>query len=114
MGDRVCVLQNSYYSVISPEGCAAILWKDRARANEAAKALKLTAQNLLDFGIIDIIVPEPLGGAHRDPQAAANNIKRVILNGIKEVSSISKDEMVKARYEKFRCMGRFIDPAKTL
>jgi len=114
VGDRVCVLQNSYYSVISPEGCAAILWKDRARANEAAKALKLTAQNLLDFGIIDIIVPEPLGGAHRDPQAAANNIKRVILNGIKEVSSISKDEMVKARYEKFRCMGRFIDPAKTL
>ena len=114
VGDRICVLQNSYYSVISPEGCAAILWKDRARSNEAAKALKLTAQDLLNFGIIDIIVPEPLGGAHRDPQTAADNIKRVILNGIKEVSSISKDEMVKARYEKFRRMGRFIDPAKTL
>ena len=113
VGDRVCVLQNSYYSVISPEGCAAILWKDRARSDEAAKALKLTAQDLLNFGIIDTIVPEPLGGAHRDPQAAADNIKRIILNGIKEVSSISKDDMVKARYEKFRRMGRFIDPAKT-
>ncbi len=113
VGDRVCVLQNSYYSVISPEGCAAILWKDRARSDEAAKALKLTAQDLLNFGIIDTIVPEPLGGAHRDPQAAADNIKRIILNGIKEVSSISKDDMVKARYEKFRRIGRFIDPAKT-
>ena len=113
VGDRVCVLQNSYYSVISPEGCAAILWKDRARSDEAAKALKLTAQDLLNFGIIDTIVPEPLGGAHRDPQAAADNIKHIILNGIKEVSSISKDDMVKARYEKFRRIGRFIDPAKT-
>jgi acetyl-CoA carboxylase carboxyl transferase subunit alpha len=110
VGDRVCVLQNSYYSVISPEGCAAILWKDRARSNEAAKALKLTAQDLLNFGIIDIVVPEPLGGAHRNPQAAADNIKRVILDNIKGLSSVSKDEMVNARYEKFRCMGRFIDP----
>ena len=114
VGDKVCVLQNSYYSVISPEGCAAILWKDRARSDEAAKALKLTAKDLLEFGIIDVIVPEPLGGAHRDPQASADNIKRVILDSIKDISSMSKDDMCKARYEKFRRMGRFIDPAKAV
>jgi acetyl-CoA carboxylase carboxyl transferase subunit alpha len=114
VGDKVCVLQNSYYSVISPEGCAAILWKDRARSDEAAKALKLTAKDLLEFGIIDVIVPEPLGGAHRDPQASADNIKRVILDSIKDISSMSNDDMLKARYEKFRRMGRFIDPAKTV
>jgi acetyl-CoA carboxylase carboxyl transferase subunit alpha len=114
VGDRICVLQNSYYSVISPEGCAAILWKDRARSDEAAKALKLTAKDLLDFGIIDLIVPEPLGGAHRDPKAAAENIKRVILSSIKDISGSSKDDMVEARYEKFRRMGRFIDPAKAV
>jgi acetyl-CoA carboxylase carboxyl transferase subunit alpha len=114
VGDRVCVLQNSYYSVISPEGCAAILWKDRARSDEAAKALKLTAKDLLDFGIIDMIVPEPLGGAHRDPQAAADNIKRVILAGIKDISGMSKDDMIEARYKKFRRIGRFVDPAKAV
>jgi acetyl-CoA carboxylase carboxyl transferase subunit alpha len=114
VGDKVCVLQNSYYSVISPEGCAAILWKDRARSDEAAKALKLTAKDLLEFGIIDVIVPEPLGGAHRDPQASADNIKRVILDSIKDISNMSKDDMLKVRYEKFRRMGRFIDPAKTV
>jgi acetyl-CoA carboxylase carboxyl transferase subunit alpha len=113
VGDRVCVLQNSYYSVISPEGCAAILWKDRARSDEAAKALKLTAQDLLQFGIIDKIVPEPIGGAHRDPQKTADNIKHVILEGIKDISGLSKDDMVKARYEKFRRIGRFIEPGHT-
>ncbi|MDD5504353.1 MAG: acetyl-CoA carboxylase carboxyltransferase subunit alpha [Candidatus Omnitrophica bacterium] len=110
IGDRVYVLQNSYYSVISPEGCAAILWKDRARSDEAAKALKLTAQDLLNFGIIDGIVPEPLGGAHRNSLAAAENIKRVILSSVKDVLSVSKDDMLKARYEKFRRIGRFTDP----
>ncbi|MFA5369930.1 MAG: acetyl-CoA carboxylase carboxyltransferase subunit alpha [Candidatus Omnitrophota bacterium] len=110
VGDRVCVLQNSYYSVISPEGCAAILWKDRARSDEAAKALKLTAQDLLNFGIIDNIVPEPVGGAHRNPQLTAENIKRIILDSIKDMSSVSKDDMLKARYEKFRRIGKFIDP----
>jgi acetyl-CoA carboxylase carboxyl transferase subunit alpha len=114
VGDRICVLQNSYYSVISPEGCAAILWKDRARSDEAAKALKLTAKDLLDFGIIDVIVPEPLGGAHRDPHVAADNIKNIILSSIKDLSAASKDDMVEARYEKFRRMGRFIDPAKAV
>ena len=79
VGDRVCVMQNSYYSVISPEGCAAILWKDRARADKAASALKLTAGDLLSFGIIDRVIPEPLGGAHRDPQTAGKNIKKAII-----------------------------------
>jgi len=112
VGDRVCVLQNSYYSVISPEGCAAILWKDRAKADKAASALKLTAYDLLDFGIIDMIIPEPLGGAHRDPKAAAQNIKSAIIKNIGEISAMSKEEMLEQRYMKFRNMGRFIDPSK--
>jgi acetyl-CoA carboxylase carboxyl transferase subunit alpha len=107
VGDRVCVMQNSYYSVISPEGCAAILWKDRAKADKAASALKLTAQDLLNFGIIDTIIPEPLGGAHRDPQAAGENIKRVIIESIREVSAMPKEEMLEQRYKKFRNMGKF-------
>ena len=112
VGDRVCVLQNSYYSVISPEGCAAILWKDRAKADKAASALKLTAYDLLDFGIIDMIIPEPLGGAHRDPKAAAQNIKSAIIKNIGEISAMSKEEMLEQRYMKFRNMGKFIDPSK--
>jgi len=112
VGDRVCVMQNSYYSVISPEGCAAILWKDRAKADKAASALKLTAYDLLDFGIIDMIIPEPLGGAHRDPKAAAQNIKSAIIKNIGEISAMSKEEMLEQRYMKFRNMGRFIDPSK--
>lgn len=112
VGDRVCVMQNSYYSVISPEGCAAILWKDRAKADKAASALKLTAYDLLDFGIIDMIIPEPLGGAHRDPQSAARSIKDAILKNLEEISALSKEEMLEQRYVKFRNMGRFIDPSK--
>jgi len=111
VGDRVCVMQNSYYSVISPEGCAAILWKDRAKADEAASALKLTAGNLLDLGIIDEIIPEPLGGAHRDPEAAAKNIRSVILKNIKELLAMGTEEMVEARYQKFRKMGVFQEPS---
>ncbi len=107
VGDRVCVMQNSYYSVISPEGCAAILWKDRAKADKAASALKLTAHDLLNFGIIDMIIPEPLGGAHRNPQAAGENIKRAIIKNIREVSAMSKEEMLEQRYKKFRNMGKF-------
>jgi len=107
VGDRVCVMQNSYYSVISPEGCAAILWKDRAKADKAASALKLTAHDLLNFGIIDMIIPEPLGGAHRDPQVAGENIRKAIIKNIREVSAMEKEEMLKQRYKKFRNMGRF-------
>ncbi len=111
VGDRICVMQNSYYSVISPEGCAAILWKDRAKANVAASALKLTAQDLLNFGIIDRIIPEPLGGAHRNPEKAAGNVKKAILESLREISAMPRDVMLNKRYEKFRNMGKFLDPA---
>lgn len=106
VGDKICVMKNAYYSVISPEGCAAILWKDRAKSNEAARALKLTAADLLELKIIDKIVPEPLGGAHCDPEAAAKNIKATILESLNELSAIDTDQMIQARYDKFRNMGK--------
>ncbi|OGX45277.1 MAG: acetyl-CoA carboxylase carboxyltransferase subunit alpha [Omnitrophica WOR_2 bacterium RIFCSPLOWO2_12_FULL_51_8] len=105
IADRVCVMENGYYSVISPEGCAAILWKDGAKAPEAAEVLKLTAPDLLKMGIIDEIIPEPLGGAHRNPQEAAQNIKAAILKNLKELKGLSKDELLKLRYKKFRSIG---------
>ena len=105
VGDRVYVMENAYYSVISPEGCAAILWKDRLKAPEAAEVLKLTAKDLLGLGLIDEEIPEPLGGAHRDPEKAAQNIKKVIKKALKELKAIPKDELLKLRYEKFRKMG---------
>ncbi|MBU1912815.1 MAG: acetyl-CoA carboxylase carboxyltransferase subunit alpha [Candidatus Omnitrophica bacterium] len=105
VGDRVYVMENAYYSVISPEGCAAILWKDRLKAPEAAEVLKLTAKDLLSLGLIDEEIPEPLGGAHRDPEEAAQNIKKVIKKALKELKSIPEEELLKFRYEKFRKMG---------
>jgi acetyl-CoA carboxylase carboxyl transferase subunit alpha len=105
VADKVCVLENAYYSVISPEGCAAILWKDSSKAPEAADALKLTAQDLLKMGLIDEIAPEPLGGAHRDPQKMALTIKSIILANLKELNSLDKEELLKSRYHKFRSMG---------
>jgi len=105
VADKVCVLENAYYSVISPEGCAAILWKDGAKAPEAAEALKLTAHDLLKMGIIDEIVLEPLGGAHRDPQKTAGNLKETINKNLKELSALDKTELLKLRYKKFRHMG---------
>lgn len=107
VGDRVLVLENAYYSVISPEGCAAILWKDRAKASEAAAVLKLTGQDLLELGVIDEVIKEPLGGAHRGAQETAKNIKEAILRSLKELSELSPEELVKARYKKFRKMGVF-------
>jgi acetyl-CoA carboxylase carboxyl transferase subunit alpha len=107
VGDRICVLENAYYSVISPEGCAAILWKDRAKAPEAAAVLKLTANDLLEMGIIDEIISEPLGGAHRDPEKTAYNVKKTIKKFLTDAENMSKDKLVKSRYEKFREMGIF-------
>ena len=106
VADRVCVLENAYYSVISPEGCAAILWKDGAKAPEAAEALKLTAQDLLKTDIIDEVVLEPLGGAHHDPQKTAENIKESINKNLKSLKALDKDELLKLRYKKYRDMGR--------
>lgn len=105
VADRVAVLENSYYSVISPEGCAAILWKDGSKAPAAAQVLKLTGADLLKMGIIDEVIPEPLGGAHRDAQKAALNIKEAILRNFKELEPLDKEELLKLRYKKFRSMG---------
>jgi len=105
VADRVAVLENSYYSVISPEGCAAILWKDGAKAPLAAEVLKLTGPDLLKMGIIDEVIPEPLGGAHRDPAKIAQNIKEVLTRNFKELEEFDKDELLKLRYKKFRSMG---------
>jgi len=105
VADRVAVLENSYYSVISPEGCAAILWKDGAKAPQAAQVLKLTGADLLKMGIIDEVIPEPLGGAHRDAQKTAFNIKEALLRNLKELELLEKDELLKLRYKKFRSIG---------
>lgn len=107
IADRVCILQNAYYSVISPEGCASILWRSSTKAPEAAEALKITGEHLIKFGIVDEIVPEPMGGAHHDPLAVAENLKKVILKHIKELASQSPDELIASRYEKFRKIGEY-------
>jgi len=105
VADRLAVLENSYYSVISPEGCAAILWKDGAKAPQAAEVLKLTGPDLLKMGLIDEVIPEPLGGAHRDVQKIALSVKEIILRNLKELESLDKEELLKLRYKKFRSMG---------
>jgi acetyl-CoA carboxylase carboxyl transferase subunit alpha len=107
VGDKVLIMEYAYYSVISPEGCAAILWKDAAARKEAAKVLKLTAPDLLSLGIIDEIVSEPEGGAHRNQDVAAKNLKESISNNLKELSSFNIDTLLKLRYDKFRKMGVF-------
>ncbi len=111
LADRVFILQNAYYSVISPEGCASILWRSSTKAPEAANALKLTGEHLVKFGIVDEIIPEPAGGAHRDPEAVANHLKKMILKSIKELSPLSSEELTDSRYEKFRRIGQFVEAA---
>jgi acetyl-CoA carboxylase carboxyl transferase subunit alpha len=107
VGDRVMILEYSYYSVISPEGCAAILWKNRSYADKAAEALKLTAKNLLQAGLVDEIIPEPLGGAHCDPKAIAATLKECLLRNLKEQLKLPKSKLLDLRYDKFRAMGVF-------
>jgi len=107
VADRVLMLENAYYSVISPEGCAAILWKHRKHAPEAASALKLTANDLLDLKIIDEVVPEPLGGAHQDHHAAIANLRNAVAHQLDELSDVPIDELLARRYEKFRRIGEF-------
>ena len=106
VGDRVVMQEYAIYSVIPPEGCAAILWRDPSKKVEAAAALKITAPDLLKVGIIDEIVPEPIGGAHTDPAAAARLIDRVLENVLAEVSALDAETRLARRYEKFRNMGR--------
>ncbi len=113
VGDRVLMQEHAIYSVIPPEGCAAILWRDPAKKVEAAQALKLTAPDLLKAGIIDEIIPEPIGGAHTDPVAAAASVDEALTRSLAEVCALTTDQRLDARYAKFRSMGRlgidFID-----
>jgi acetyl-CoA carboxylase carboxyl transferase subunit alpha len=106
VGDRVLMQEFAIYSVIPPEGCAAILWRDASKKIEAAEALKLTAPDLLKAGIIDEIVPEPIGGAHTDPAAAASLMDGVLDRVLREVTSLDREARLRLRYEKFRQMGR--------
>jgi acetyl-CoA carboxylase carboxyl transferase subunit alpha len=107
VGDRIYVLENAYYSVISPEGCAAILWKETGRAPEAANALKLTAHDLHELGLIDDVIPEPFGGAHRDFEQTAENIRKTVDAALAELNEISRKDLPDLRYQKFRKMGVF-------
>jgi acetyl-CoA carboxylase carboxyl transferase subunit alpha len=108
IGDRVLMLEYSIYSVITPEGCAAILWKDGKKKEVAAESLKLTANDLYRLGVIDEIIQEPLGGAHRDPKGMAESLKNVVERYLKELEEVDIEELVNTRYEKFRKMGTFI------
>lgn len=107
VGDIVLMLENSIYSVISPESCSAILWRDQEHAEEAAKALRLTAPDLLEFGLIDQIVPEPAGGAHTDPETMAKTLETALAEALASVSDLSSEERTVRRYNKFRAMGDF-------
>lgn len=109
MGDRVLMLENSIYSVISPESCSAILWRDQAHAEDAARALRLTAPDLLEFGLIDQIVPEPPGGAHINHQEAGSLLDACLSEALTAVRDLGCDERISRRYDKFRKMGRFED-----
>jgi len=113
IGDRVSMLEHAYYSVISPEGCAGILWKIATDETKplAANALRLTARDLFGFGIIDHIIPEPLGGAHRDARTMGNTLKAYLLRYLRELKQIAVDDLLEQRYQKFRRMGMFEEPA---
>jgi acetyl-CoA carboxylase carboxyl transferase subunit alpha len=107
VGDRIYMLENSVYSVISPEGCATIMWRDASKAELAAEALKITANDLLGMKLIDDIVPEPHGGAHTDHEATARLLDPVLTNSLDELSALSPQQLVEQRYAKFRRMGQF-------
>jgi acetyl-CoA carboxylase carboxyl transferase subunit alpha len=109
VGDRVAILQYSYYSVISPEGCAGILWKSHQYAERAAKALKFTSADLLRLGVVDDVIQEPLGGAHRDHHQTAFRVKQYLLRTLRELTALAPDALVQQRYEKFRRMGVFLE-----
>src|SRR4026209_2487742 len=112
VGDHVMILENAYYSVISPEACSAILWKDRRPAAEAAEALKLTAQDLMRLNVVDEIVSEPDGGAHRDHEKAAEILGRALQSNLERLLKIPINQLLKKRYEKFRRLGNFAEPPK--
>jgi len=107
VADKVLIMQNAYYSVISPEGCASILWRSSLKAPEAAEALKLTGEDLLKFGIVDEIIPEPAGGAHRDPETVAETLRETLVSHMKDLLSLPSDELMDKRYKKYRKIGEF-------
>jgi acetyl-CoA carboxylase carboxyl transferase subunit alpha len=109
MGDRILMLEHAIYSVISPESCSAILWKDQDHAKEAAEALRLTAKDMLSFKVIDEIVPEPPGGSHNDWDEAASLLKPVLLRNLEEIGHQSGEERLTARFEKFRHLGEYLE-----
>ncbi|CAI6044856.1 acetyl-CoA carboxylase carboxyltransferase subunit alpha [Cohnella sp. JJ-181] len=110
VGNRVLMLENAIYSVISPNGAASILWKDASKADQAAEAMKITAKDLLGFGIIEEIVPEPKGGAHMDPAVTAQAVKTSIWRHLEELSAMTPEALVEDRYRKFRSVGKFAAP----
>jgi len=112
VADRVAMMEHAWYSVISPEGCSGILWKGSDNAADAAAALKLTSKDLKRLGIIDAVIPEPLGGAHRDPHTAAHNLEQYVSKALTELKRFKVENLVKRRYEKFRAMGQFLETAR--
>ena len=109
VGNRVLMMENAYYSVISPEGCATILWKDASKAPDAAEALKLSANDLLKLEIIDEIIPEPLGGAHKNPAEAGANLKKAIMHHLQSMLHLSPTELLEGRNERFRHYGVYLE-----
>lgn len=109
VGDEVMILENGYYSVISPEGCAAILWKDRAAAPQAADALKFSPQHLKKFGVVDRVISEPIGGAHRDYELAAKHLREALEDSLTELRKKPLNQLLEDRYQKFRKLGEFAD-----
>jgi acetyl-CoA carboxylase carboxyl transferase subunit alpha len=109
VADRILILENAYYSVISPEGCAAILWKDRAATAKAAESLKITARELRELGLVDEIVTEPLGGAHNDTVAAAEMLKTSLIKHLDELLVFPTNDRMRMRYQKYRAFGHFVD-----
>jgi acetyl-CoA carboxylase carboxyl transferase subunit alpha len=107
VGDRTLMLEYSTYSVITPEGCASILWKTADKAKDAAEQLGLTAKRLLDLGLIDKIVREPIGGAHRNPKQMATRLKAVLLNELDALQGIPADELIEKRYRRLRGYGAY-------
>lgn len=107
VADRILMLENAYYSVISPEGCAAILWKHRKHAPEAAEAMKLTAEDLFGMGLVDKVIPEPAGGAHQEVRGAAASLKSALLAELESLDGLSEEELLEARYTKFRQAGEW-------
>jgi acetyl-CoA carboxylase carboxyl transferase subunit alpha len=109
VGNRVLIMENAYYSVISPEGCASILWKDSSRAADAAEALQISAEHLLKMGIVDEIIPEPLGGAHKNHLETAQNLKEALIKNLTPLLQLTGDALLEERYQRFRSYGYFVE-----